>query len=95
MIRRNIATLQKLVHCFYRPLAQSFLILNEPHYSRYLRLPTDLYMAEVVDGHFVTHFARMVWLYFPWELPVVASAEMVEQTAVEASRSFAQNCLEV
>ena len=94
MIRRNIATLQRLVHCFYRPSAQSFPILNEPHYSRYPRLPTDLYMTEVVDDHFVSRFARMVWLYFPSELPIVTSAELVEQTAVEISQSFGRHCLE-
>jgi hypothetical protein len=60
MIRWNIATLRRLVHCFYHPWAQSFLISNEPHYSRYPRLPTDLYMAEAVDAHFVSYFARMV-----------------------------------
>ena len=65
MIRQNIATLQRLVRCFYHPWAQSFLISNEPHYFRYPRLLTDLYMVEVVDARFVSHFARMVWLYFP------------------------------
>jgi hypothetical protein len=37
----------------------------------------------------------MVWLYFPWELPIVTSVEMAERIAVEAFQSIGRHCSKV